>query len=267
MRSVTVYISAGGRGTRLNSVVQPDVQRGVTKALLRPQAAGLTLIDYQIQALLPLGCARIVVGVGDHHHLADYIEHNYTDSGQVTPVRAATQLGNGGDLLQALQEYPELFAEYTLVVNADTFLALPVRQMVAAHDSRERDLTIALTGIRGVPNEDAFWMASDHLILHNSEQDQNVSTAAAVQIHAAYRASSAGATLLTTAFLKRNPWRPIDGPLSFYREIVGAAVIGRRAYAFHNGQRPFVDVGTVSTWRQIVADPSLIESWLNYVDP
>ena len=41
--SVTAYINAGGRGTRLNSTFRPDPEYGIAKALLEVGAPWITI--------------------------------------------------------------------------------------------------------------------------------------------------------------------------------------------------------------------------------
>jgi NDP-sugar pyrophosphorylase family protein len=264
VRDITVYINAGGRGTRINTVFQPHPELGITKALLRLGLLDLTLVEHHVENLLSIKPANIVVGVGDHHHAARHVEQIYSSYSDISAISTNNQLGNGGDLLWALGEFPNKFADHIVIVNVDTLLTVPLQTVADSHRIYDGELTMALTTLTGVPNENAFWIGPDGLILHNAELIENTLTVDQARPRTSYRASSAGAMMLSTDFLKGFNWCPSDGPLSLYKEIVGSAVRSQTAYAFNNGSNSFLDVGTVETWQRVVDDPTLIETYLCY---
>lgn len=117
---VSGYINAGGRGTRLNGVFSPDPQFGISKALLPVGNPPITLIEHHINKLLRAGLCKIVVGVGDHDHVAMFIKRHYRNHPAVIPIVVPRQLGNGGDLIRAVRSLPGGFAEHVLIVNVDS---------------------------------------------------------------------------------------------------------------------------------------------------
>lgn len=260
---VTGYVNAGGRGTRLNTVFAPDAKVGVTKALLRVGSPPLALVEHQVNKLLSAGVRNVVVGVGDHLAVALHITAVY-GSGRVQAVFSAQQLGNGGDLLRTVQEQPHLFGDTIIITNVDTILDWSEAAALEVHRKSHADLTISLTLNRGVPNEDAFYVSQEGRVVYSDESTQN-----AVERHEAaklttLRGSSTGAIVTNTAFLGEIAWSPADGALSLYKEVVGSALVKGTLFAFNNGERFFLDVGTVKTWERIQRSPELLAPYLHY---
>jgi len=260
---VTGYVNAGGRGTRLNAVFTPDAKTGVTKALLQVGSPPLVLIEHQVNKLLSAGVRNVVVGVGDHLSVAQHITATYGD-GRVQAVFSAEQLGNGGDLLRTVQEQSHLFGDVVAITNVDTILDWSEAAALETHRSSSADLTISLTLNRGVPNEDAFYVSREGRVLYSEESVRNVVETHEIARHTALRGSSTGAIVVNTAFLCESTWSPADGALSLYKEVVGSALVKGTLFAYNNGERFFLDVGTVETWEQIQRSPALLEPYLYY---
>jgi NDP-sugar pyrophosphorylase family protein len=262
---VTGYVNAGGRGTRLNAVFAPDAKIGVTKALLQVGSPPLVLIEHQVNKLLSAGVRNVVVGVGDHLSVAQHITATYGD-GRVQAIFSAEQLGNGGDLLRTVQEQSQLFGDTVVITNVDTILDWSETAALETHRSSNADLTISLTLNRGVPNEDAFYVSQEGRVLYSEESTRNVVEAHEVAQRTALRGSSTGAIVVNASFLSEIAWSPADGALSLYKEVVGSALVKGSLFAYNNGERFFLDVGTVKTWEQIQRSPELLEPYLHYAD-
>jgi len=246
---VCAYINAGGRGTRLNAVFTPDEKTGITKALLRFDKGGETLIQRHIDALLTSGFDDIIVGVGDHHHVKQYIETTYDDA-YVHAIDYDDQLGNGGDMLRAVQDYSELFTDSIYVANVDTFINIDKRAVAERHRQNGADMTFVLTMSEGVPNYQAFYVDENDRILHTNE-DARAILSDETRENTHYRGSSTGSMMLAKTALQAYEWKPSDGAIGLYREVVGDIIAKGRAYAYNNGHRPFIDIGTEDTWRRV----------------
>lgn len=262
--NATGYVNAGGRGTRLNPVITPDAKIGVTKALLRVGSPPLVLVEHQVNRLLAAGLDNVVVGAGDHEAVAAHVERVYGKSGRVRAIFSRRQLGHGGDLLRAVGRYPQLFQRDVVITNVDTILDWPELEALRFHRGRGASLTSNLTLRRGVPNEDAFFMGRDGRVLYHRDSIRNIITSKEAGPRTAYRGSATGALIVGADFLRGIGWRESDGPLSIYTQIVAAALMRGGLYAFSNGQRFFMDVGTVGTWSQVQRSPAIIQQYLCY---
>lgn len=264
MHSATAYINAGGRGTRLSSLFQPDPTIGVTKALLTLGRPPMTLVEHHIHELITVNPFTIVVGAGDHHHIVEHVEQIDSKGRNVETLTTYTQLGNGGDLVYSIRRKPKLFSKYVVVVNVDTLLTINLQDMVNHHRECGGELTIALTAKTGVPNERAFSVGPESLVLHSAELRKNPITLEEAENLRKYCGSSTGALVANTEFLEGVEWDESCEPLSLYRDIVRISVHARKAYAYNNGFNAFIDVGTVPTWQAAMRDPLLVKRCLNY---
>lgn len=249
---VSAYINAGGRGSRLNSVFVPDEKLGITKALLQPATTRKNLIEHQVDGLLAEGIfENIVVGVGDHELAAEFVRNKYKDVAQVNAITYDEQLGNGGDFLRAVRDYPKLFAENIFVSNVDTFTRINRKRVFEQHRKIGAYLTFVLTRSRDVPNYQAFYIDHAHRIIFSHETSGWSTTPSDITERAAYRASSTGSVILAKQALETIDWSPGDGSIGLYREITGKMIATDRAYAYDNGDQPLIDIGTADTWARV----------------
>lgn len=121
MTKPTVFILAGGLGTRLAHVIS-DVPKPMAKVSGRP------FLEWQILWLLRQGLSDIVLLVGYKHEL---IRSHFGDGsafGATIRYSVETELlGTGGAILKAL----ELFtAEEFVIVNGDTFFDIPLQWLI-----------------------------------------------------------------------------------------------------------------------------------------
>jgi|GEM_PF-695750 len=265
LQGLTGYINAGGRGTRLNPIFTPDSSLGISKALLGIGRPAIPLIEHQINKMLAGGVMTIVVGAGDHKHVAAHVASRYSTSAHVWPLTSEKQLGTGGDLVQAVREHGELFDEQIIVTNVDTLLDLNEGDMLSFHREHDADVTIALTLNTGVPNEGAYFVNKHGRVVHCAETGANA-TRAAVR-DTAFRASSTGAVIINRTILNSVSWQPDDEPLSLYKDIMKTALAEGSVFAFNNGNRLFTDVGTVDSWMATQDAPDTIENYLYRTEP
>jgi NDP-sugar pyrophosphorylase family protein len=261
--SVTAYINAGGRGTRISPAVLgklSDPVIGISKALLEIGFNRTLLIDHHIHRLIRADIPNIVVGVGDHTRVKDYVDDTYKAHSNVYAYETPKQRGTGGDLISALHSNVP-FEPSLLINNVDTILDIDEHELIESHRSMNAGMTIALTSRKGVPNEGAFIVGERDAVLFTAEASTNNMSAAAAHSLASWRGSSTG-TLVVEAELVHEFAKTVEPEqeVSLYREIVGY-VLGQQAlYAFNNEERYFLDVGTVDAWGQAQADAEVIQS-------
>ncbi len=263
---LTGYINAGGRGTRLNTIFKPDNLTGVSKALLQIGKPPITLIEHHINKLSRGNLPRIIAGVGDHLNVAQYIKDTYPDRNNIHAIHYEDQLGNGGDLVRAVREWPELFEDTILLTNVDTLLDVNEADFYRSHLKYGAQLSIALTLNKGVPNEGSYYVGDDNRVIHCGEVGRNTLEKNEARQLAAYRASSTGALIASKAMLQGIGWEPKNGPLSLYREIVQHALENEGMYAFNNGDRLFTDIGIVDSWNNVQAIHDAIQPYIYYAE-
>lgn len=264
LEGVAAYINAGGRGTRLNSVFVADQQLGISKALIEIGTPPITLVEHQVNRLQQAAFSSIIVGAGDHYNVADHIASTYAEDPAVQAVYTPRQLGNGGDLLQALRLHDELFGNQVLIGNVDSIVDIDERDFVDFHISHSGAITIALTQNKGVPNQDAFLVNQHGQILHSRESAHNPVDLEEAAKRTNSRGSSTGMLVIDILFLESIKWQPADGPLSIYRDIIGQALVARSMYSYDNGTKAFMDVGTVNTWNRLQQEQAFWQKYICY---
>jgi NDP-sugar pyrophosphorylase family protein len=267
MNRTTGYINAGGRGTRLSPIFQADPTLGISKALLRLGEPPITLVEHHINRLARTRIETIVAGVGDHAHVGEYVNQTYGDYANIHALSMPEQLGNGGDLVRAVRDHPELFGDHVIIANVDTLIDLDIMAVRDHHLERDRAITIVLTHNRGVPNENAFFVGPDDEVLYTHEAAVNPVSESEARRWTAYRASSTGVLAVRAQFLRDLAWTPQDGPLSLYKDIMMAALAQRSVSAYNNQVSLFVDVGTVATWNEMTSSGSPARKHLCYEPP
>ena len=127
-------ILAGGLGTRLRAAVA-DVPKPLAPVGGRPFLE--RLLDYWIAQ----GVHRAVLAIGYMHEL---IEKHFGASYRGCEIAYSVEdkpLGTGGALLQSLQEVK---AGRFLVLNGDTYFAVPLKTLDAFHHEKRAQVTMCL---------------------------------------------------------------------------------------------------------------------------
>ena len=135
----TAIILAGGKGTRLRSVV-PDLPKPMAPIDGRP------FIEHQMDYWIGQGVGRFVVSVG---YKKEVIMDHFGTSYRSTPLTYAIEhepLGTGGGLLLAAQGLREPF----LVLNGDTFFEVDLAKLLKFHADHSADWTFSLFRTSGV---------------------------------------------------------------------------------------------------------------------
>lgn len=128
-------ILAGGRGTRLQSIV-PNVPKSMAPINGRP------FLEYLLDYWISQGVCKFILSVG---YLKNIIIKHFGQEYRGTKIRYALEeepLGTGGGLLVALENVP---AEQSfLVLNGDTFFAVPLPVLLDFHRRSSSALTFSL---------------------------------------------------------------------------------------------------------------------------
>ena len=128
-------VLAGGRGTRLRSVVS-HVPKPMAPVDGRPFLEHL--LDYWISQ----GVTRVVISVG---YMRDLIKDHFGPSYRNCAIKFADEeiaLGTGGAVLNCLQQLEP--KEPTLVLNGDTFFAVQLNELKQFHELRGAAITLSL---------------------------------------------------------------------------------------------------------------------------
>lgn len=230
-------VLAAGPGTRLG-----ELGGRMPKAMI--EVAGRPYLEHLAGRLLAAGLRPVVVAV--HHHEEMIRDHFRGDRRWTDLVFVRTgQRGTGADLLDCLPNVPTV---NFVVWNGDTVVDLDLAALLAfAAEDPDRG-AIVLTRRSGVPNEGAFYVAHDGIVLASLE----ASPPRGVQGEAfAWRGSSTGVLLLRRSLL------PMSSPtarLSLEGTILPGQVAERRMRAFDNGARYFLDFGTPMALEQLNRD-------------
>jgi len=247
--NTTIYINAGGRGTRLNPLFTPSKETGITKSLLA--FSGTPLIDMHVQLFRELGFKKIIVSAGDHYSVNDHFQSSALHSpylgSELEVINQEIQYDTAGDLLQIVKNRL-INTPYVLVENVDTLLSCDILKFLSHHKNKELNATIALTSKKGVPNEGAFSMDIDDLVMQNNEgNDVNKP----LPLGAQWNGSSTGAVVFNTEFLEQYPWNSGDGSLSIYRDLLPELIEEKNLSGYSNGKDFFIDVGTPESYLKI----------------
>lgn len=258
LTGVTAYISAGGTGSRLNKLFYAHPERGISKALLLVGRPAITLIEHQVNKLQTSGVPTIVVGVGHHDNVAEHLAEVYPEDDSVHATYYDEQLGTGGDLVRAIRDQPDIFADDIFITNTDVLLDINEGTFLNFHREHAGELSIAVTLNRGVPNQDAYYVGQDGRVIYCAEAHQNPIPEVEASKLAAYRGSSTGALIANKEMLQSLDWQPQDGTLSLYGSIVASALEHGSMYAYNNGHRLFTDVGTVPSWNDMQTNSEIL---------
>ena len=243
---ITVYINAGGRGTRLEPIL-PKGEMGIVKAML--DFGGQPLLQHHLDLISRLGFSSIVVGAGDHEEIQEHFGAQEEEGLRI--VTNPVELGTGGDLIRAIRE-TNAFGPLTLVENVDTLIYLKdIGEFLKQHKETGALATMVLTTRKGVPNEGAFLGDDNRRVLFTSEADPKYELRQPP--NPVFRGSSTGIVLLDTEFLRTFPWTPDSGSFSIYRNIIPELIKRSGLFYYNNEDNFMVDVGTPSKFEQISA--------------
>ncbi|MFW0862484.1 MAG: nucleotidyltransferase family protein [Candidatus Komeilibacteria bacterium] len=244
-KETTVYINAGGRGTRLEPVLPKD-KKGIAKAMIEFNEQ--PMIKNHTDLLLKLNFKNIIVGAGDHTNIADYYSENDIDDERLDIVDTATQEDTGGDLIKAVRQV-ENVGKNVLIENVDTVLYVDrLDSLLAQHEQSGATATIVLTTAKGVPNENAFFVDESGKVVYTKEGSSDEQEEP--KEWSGFRGSSTGMVIIDSNFIKSYDWSPGDSRLSVYRDMVPELIKRGLLFAYNNGDSLFADIGTPEKYKK-----------------
>jgi D-glycero-alpha-D-manno-heptose 1-phosphate guanylyltransferase len=134
--SVEAIVLAGGLGTRLRSVVQ-DVPKPMAPVNGRP------FLERLLEYWIGQGVRRFVLSVG---YLSEAITRHFGSRWGGAAVEYSIEsepLGTGGGFVKALDA---IRSDAFLVMNGDTYFAVPLDEFLRFHESNRADWSMALFG-------------------------------------------------------------------------------------------------------------------------
>ena len=219
-------VLAGGRGTRLRSVVADR-----PKPLA--EVAGRPFLYWLLRMLAGYGVRRVVLSAG---HLADQIEDFATAAQRDFPVlelqvaRERKPLGTGGALRFALDR---VRGPGVLLLNGDSFCAADLGALLRFSDERRAAAALVLTRV-----DDTSRFGAVELGLHEEivgfREKSGASGAGLI---------NAGVYWIRTEIASEIPSKRM---VSLERDLFPRWV-GRALYGFESGG-PFVDIGTPESY-------------------
>jgi D-glycero-alpha-D-manno-heptose 1-phosphate guanylyltransferase len=212
---VEAVVLAGGLGTRLRAAVS-DVPKPMAPVQGRPFLE--RLLDYWIGQ----GVRRAVLAVGYMH---ETIRRHFGDQYRGCMIKYSVEeqpLGTGGALVQAL---PLTQDKTVLVLNGDTYFAVPLAKLLDFHRQRHADASLSLFRSDN-PRYTGISLGSDGRVTSFS----------------GHGAANGGVFLFERTALARLP----SGVSSLEKDLLpqlGGAIYGCVFDA------PFVDIGLPEDWR------------------
>jgi NDP-sugar pyrophosphorylase family protein len=219
-----VIILAGGRGTRLSSVVsdRPKVLADVR---------GRPLLAYLLDSLEKKGFQRVILSIGYMAEMIIQTIGHRHGSLQIDYSVETEPLGTGGGLkLASIQAK----SENVLVLNGDSFCGFDAPDLFAFHSAQHASGTIAVIDVADAGRYGRVLLAPDGQILEFLEK----TAGGAGSINA-------GIYLLKTTLLAS---LPAGIPLSIERDLF-PSLIGQAFYGFPVSG-PFLDIGLPETYAQ-----------------
>jgi NDP-sugar pyrophosphorylase family protein len=208
--------------------------------------AGRLYLEHLATRLLDAGLRPVVVAV---HHLAGMIRDHFADARCWPDLVFVTtrQRGTGADLLDCLAHVP---TSAFVVWNGDTVVDLDIAALLAFAGQDQDRGVIVLTRRTGVPNESAFYVADDGIVLASLEA---APPPAIPPSKFAWRGSSTGVLLLTKPLLARFA-SSSPPPSSLEKTVLPCLISTRHLRAFDNGTRYFLDFGTPDALAQLARE-------------
>jgi D-glycero-alpha-D-manno-heptose 1-phosphate guanylyltransferase len=155
-------VLAGGLGTRLRAVISE-----VPKVLA--PVAGRPFVEYILERLEADGCGTVVLAVGYlRQQIIKRLGHRFGTMEIVYSVEE-TPLGTGGAIRQALLAVD---APNVLVVNGDTWLDVPYRELICAHDNAASRLTVTVARVGDVARYGAVELDDEDRIIRFTEKGE-----------------------------------------------------------------------------------------------
>ena len=224
MTSLEAVILAGGRGTRLQSLVS---DRPKPMAVVN----GRPFIEWLVRQLVAQGICHIIVSTG---YLAETFERHLGTGkrfgAEVVYSWEENALGTGGATRLALSH---VHGDRLLVLNGDSYCRFDLPTMVQLHERVSASATLWLTNVDDCDRYGTVQTAEDGSVVAFREK----------QLGSGVGTISAGIYLLQRSTVEAIP---ANRPVSIEREVF-PVLIGRGLFATI-GHGPFLDIGTPESY-------------------
>ena len=130
----TAIILAGGRGTRLKTIIS-DLPKPMAPIMNVP------FLTYQLNYLKHFGIKKVIFSVG---YLSEKIIAHYNQSFENISIEYSIEknpLGTGGGIRMAMSNLKE---DLVLILNGDSFFDLDLEQFYNLHHEQKSDFSLAL---------------------------------------------------------------------------------------------------------------------------
>ena len=244
-------ILAAGLGTRL----QPYTHT-IPKALF--PVGGKPLLDIAINNLIAAGCEALVINT---HHLHERIQEfilQRSDAIEVHTRHEPIILGTGG----AIKNVEDFWDDRSfMVINADVFSTIDLKQIYAFHRAHEHPITLALYD---EPAINTVSLDADGFVTgFGDDQDAHSLTPAAKAAPAAEAAPAAqltftGIQVLDPEILDYIPAGIFSSSIDAFKKMMAA---GKRVRAFVPPKAYWNDIGTPERYRQTVIEVMFPEAF------
>lgn len=208
-------VLAGGLGTRLRPAVS-DVPKPMAPVRGRP------FLELLLEYWIGQGVRRFVLSVG---YLAERITGHFGTSWGGAEIDYAVEkqaMGTGGAVILSTER---VRGDDVLVLNGDTYFAVPMRELQELHAASEADWTLAL-------------FRSD-----DGKRYQGIGLESSGRVSAlAGELGNGGVYLMKTKKLRSTPWAP-GQRFSLESDLLPHAMRGGWRVYGRQFDRPFVDIG------------------------
>jgi ribosomal protein S16 len=200
-------------------------------------------VDHHISNFRFQNINEVTVAVGDQVEAYEYLKDAYSDDKLLNVTKSQDQIGTGGDLISYART---LRGDRDIIIqNVDTILNIDLDAL--SNDFRVAAkmgavACIALTTNRGVPNEGAFAVSANSMVMFSDEFSNEPTPDTLDSVH--YRASSTGAVAITAHFLRSQKWDKSHGQNSLYKDLLHDAWSQGKLSAYNNRDGFFRDVGS-----------------------
>lgn len=219
MKPVSAIVLAGGKGTRLRSVVadRPKVLATV---------AGRPFLSYLLDQLIQADVAELVISTG---YMASTIQDEFGDRYKGVPVVYAAEqqpLGTGG----AVRFAAEHARHGTLIVtNGDSFINVALAELLSFHFARGNDASLVLVSVPDTSRFGSVVVDDDDRVLEFNEKQDSLGSGLI----------NGGIYVLEKSLLTDMP----AGPSSIEKDLFPNWLNSSRAVRGLRTEAEFIDIG------------------------
>ena len=158
----TAIILAGGRGTRLKTIIS-DLPKPMAPIMNVP------FLTYQLNYLKHFGIKKVILSVG---YLSEKIIAHYNQSFENISIEYSIEknpLGTGGGIRMAMSNLNE---DLVLILNGDSFFDLDLKQFYNLHLEQKAEFSLALRYVNNSERYGNIEFNSTHQITSFIEKNQ-----------------------------------------------------------------------------------------------